>query len=649
MGYIVDSSAVYGHGEKSGLPEGFGSVYGTSCKGEPTDATIFQEYSGGNGEDANVQLSSVAGSILSQFPLGIQYPKISSMKNVVNQFGPLSGELIFAEMPEVPLPDFASYKLKIDSRSVMKAYLYDTPDQTSTSKKGFSYKSYGMIKRLEGETISNSNKWTIHKIEVSGPDETDAILTLGANVNFPQNLYSADIQPDQVLYIRDTEDSDNEGKFRVVEVTGALTLRIHNPSVVLQNIILGTIEILPKEWGDPLTLVSELVDQVFKTYGQRVPILYSANLIQPTPGITTLGELYLEGMSLFKFIELVVDMLGGLWYCGVNADGFYFLEKKKSEPIDKFAVGWDYNDLDIKIDRDWVWNYIEIFAKSEEGSGTVKLYSELNESSEKKWGRRTPPGGGIEVPASFTKEIAILICRNLLELHKEPRVLITIKNAPYKFYEFGDYKIAFPAKPYYEVLDDLDSLGGWSSSDNSKLSVVLSNDTLISGSKCHKMIFTGCDEVTYSKIFNVRKNGLTDIHFYLYSSAIDDFNTNPDGMIQFYIIDSTGTKHEKSFPISIESKWIPCPWNIASLKIKQIVEVGFQFKNVPDSVIYFDELKVRSDTSITHTVPLVEVEYNNPPTKKNCKLTFGGKQTLEKYLSGYLAQIETLRYIARNR
>lgn len=333
MGYIVDESAVYGHGERSGFPEGFGSAYGTSCKGQPTDATIFQEYSGGTGEDSNVQLSSVAGSVLSQFPLGIQYPKLSSMKNTVNQFGPLSGELVFAEMPDVPLPDFASYKLKIDSKSVMKGYLYDTPDQTSTSKKGFSYKSYGMIKRLEGETISNFNKWNIHKIEIGGEDDTDAILYLGANVSYPQNLQIANIQPNQVLYVRDTDDSDNEGKFRVAQVIDSLTVRIHNPSVVSQNIILGTVEILPKEWGDPLTLVSELANQVFKTYGQRVPILYSSNLIQTTYGITTLGELYLEGMSLFKFIELVCDMLGGLWYCGVNADGFYFLEKKKKNRL----------------------------------------------------------------------------------------------------------------------------------------------------------------------------------------------------------------------------------------------------------------------------------------------------------------------------
>ncbi|PJZ28756.1 hypothetical protein CH370_21035 [Leptospira kmetyi] len=646
MGYIVDQSAVYGHGERAGLPEGFGSVYGTSCKGEPTDATVFQEYSGGQGEDSNVQLSSVAGSILSQFPLGIQYPKISSMRNVVNEFGPLSGELIFAEMPEVPLPDFASYKLKIDSKSVMKAYLYDTPDQTSTSKKGFSYKSYGMIKRLEGETISNFYKWNIHKIEVGGENETDAILYLSSNVTFPQNLYSAEIHPDQVLYVRDSEDSDNDGKFRVVEVIDSLTVRIHNPSVAPQNIILGYVEILPKEWGDPLTLVSELVNQVFKSYGQRVPILYSSNLIQLTTGITTLGELYLEGMSLFKFIELVVDMLGGLWYCGVNADGFYFLEKKKETPIDKFAVGWDFNDIEVKIDRDWVWNYVEIFAKSDEGSGTVKLYSELNESSEKKWGRKTQ---SIEVPASFTKEIATIICKNLLELHKEPRVLITIKNAPFRHYEFGDYSIAFPQKSYYEILDDLDTLSGWSSSDPTKLYSELSNDTLVSGSKCHKLIFSNADFVTYKKVFNERKNGLTDFHFYLYATVKDDLTSNPDGMILFYVIDQNGTRHEKSFPIEIESKWIPCPWNIAALKIKKIVEVGFEFKNVPDSVIYFDELKVRSNTSITHTVPLVEVEYNNAPTKKNTKLTFGGKQTLEKYLSGYLAQIETLRYIARNR
>ncbi|XDD52560.1 hypothetical protein AB3N59_20305 (plasmid) [Leptospira sp. WS92.C1] len=650
MGYIVDQSAVFGHGEKSGLPEGFGSVYGTSCKGEPTDATIFQEYSGGPGEDSNVQLSSVSGSVLSQFPLGIQYPKISSMLNVVNTMGPLSGQLVFAQMPEVPLPDFASYKLKIDSKSVMKAYLYDTPDQTSTSKKGFTYKAYGMIKRLEGETISNFNKWNIHSIEVTGPDSTDAILYLGANVDFPQNLYTALIEPDQILYVRDTDDSDNEGKFRVLEVIDALTIRIHNPSVVSQNIILGTIEILPKEWGDPLTLVSELVDQVFKTYGQRVPILYSSNLIQVTPGITTLGELYLEGMSLYKFIELVIDMLGGLWYCGVNADGFYFLEKKQEEPIDKFAVGWKVNDVDIKIDRDWVWNYIEIYSKSETGSGTVKLYSELNETSEKKWGRKTPPGGGIEVPASFTKEIAIKLCKNLLELHKDPRILITIKNAPYKYYKFGDYSVAFPSKDYVEILDEMDELSTWTSSDPVKLSATASKDTLISGSRSHKLVLSNAHGVTYSKVFNVRRNGLKNLLFYIYSTQKDNWISNQEGIVHVYIIDSLGEIHEKSVPIDLESTWIPFPpWDISGLGIKTIVEVGFRFNHPPDCVIYIDELRTRSHTSVTHTVPLVEVEYNNAPTKKNCKLTFGGKQTLEKYLSGYLSQIETLRYLARNR
>lgn len=56
-------------------------------------------------------------------------------------------------------------------------------------------------------------------------------------------------------------------------------------------------------------------------------------------------------------------------------------------------------------------------------------------------------------------------------------------------------------KVNYEIIDDLDSLSTWTSSDSSKLLPELTNETLISGSKCHKLIFSGADSVVYKKNF----------------------------------------------------------------------------------------------------------------------------------------------------
>ncbi|EMK02941.1 hypothetical protein LEP1GSC166_1911 [Leptospira kirschneri] len=647
MGYSTFEGAIYGQGEKAGDPTGFGSCYGSSVKGEPTQSTVFQEYSGGPDEDSQVQFTTSSGALTAKFPLGVKYPIVSSLKYVVDETGSKSGEMKLAEKPDVPLPRFASFKTRIDDFDVFKGYIYDPPSQFEKNKNDLSYKMYGMRKRLEEVTIENDLRWNIQSIEITGTDNTDAIIRISANSVYPQNLASATIGPGMRIRIRETEDSENEGYFEISDLIDSLTLRIHNPSVIAQTVIKGYIEIYPIEWSEQTTLISDLVKQVFKKYGQKIPLFYSENLIQPTVGRQTLGWLDLGGMTLWKFVDLIQHMLGGQWFVGVDGNGYYFLREKRTTPIDKLSTGFDYNDIEFKEDTEWIWNKIKLFVKDENGSGS-KLLCEIEDlPSQHKYGVKEPSGGGIDVPASFTEEIGRMYLQGIIAVRKDPRWIITINNAPFKYYEFGDYVIPTSPGDYVQTLGVIESLTGWVNSDTTKAVVSLENTMAIEGAFSQKFILQNADSVTYRKTVNRKVYSLQKILFWVYCTEAEDWVANPGGSIIFSVGETTFDEHPFPLSIGIKDSWVPFEWDVSNLGIQKIGEIGFTFKNAKNCILYIDDIQFLSHTTIDFVVPLKEVEYNQG-TRRFCKLSFGSKDNrFENYLSGYLTQIETQKIMIR--
>ncbi|MDO6383415.1 hypothetical protein [Leptospira santarosai] len=651
MGYTIFEGAIYGHGEKAGELPGFGSVYGTSCKGEPTQSTIFEEFTGGPDEDSQVQFSSASGSMIARFPLGIKYPLPSELKTIVDENGPKSAELKLTDKPEFPLPDFSTFKTRIDGKDVYKGYFYDTPYQAQKPKDALSYKNYGMRKRLEEVEIENNLKWNIHQIVVSGSGNTDATIYLGANAVFPQNLLTGSIEVGQKIRIRETEDTENEGLFTVIGIPDSLTLRVHNPSVIAQNVIKGFVEIFPKEWGNPLTPISELVAQVFRNYGQKIPITFAENLIENSVGRATLGEFDLGGMTLWKFIDLVQNMLGGRWNAGVDGNGFYFLRQRKAEPIEKLNVGFAFNDVEFKRDISGIWNYIKLYIKDETGSGSKFLTEIMDKTSIAKWGVKMPPGGGIEVPASFTKEVGDMYLQGILANRKDPKFIITINNAPFRYYEFGDYIVPTVPGDYTETLEEMDTLTGFVNSDPTKLTVTTDSLNLTNGAAAQKLVLTNADGVTYRKTVNKKVFSLKKIKFQVMANQQDDWINNPGGFLRFGIGKTSFLENELiPVPIGYRDGWIPFEVDVSNLKIDFIGEIGWKFFNPPNGVsVWIDNVEIISYTSLEFLVPLKEVEYNQIK-KRSCKLIFGSADNrFEKYIAGYVSQIETQKIMMRKK
>ncbi|WP_078124002.1 hypothetical protein [Leptospira alexanderi] len=648
MGYQIFEGAIYGHGEKAGNEIGDGSVYGTSCKGEPTQSTIFEEFTGGPDEDSQVQFSSASGSMIARFPLGIKYPLPSELKTIVDENGPKSAELKLTRRPDFPLPDFGTFKTRIDGKDVYKGYFYETPDQMQKGKNSLSYKNLGMRKRLEEIDIKNNRRWNIHQIEVTGSTNTDAIIHLGANSVFPQNLNTGSIEIGQKIRVNDTEDSENEGLFEVLDILDQLTLRIHNPSVLSQIVVKGWVEIFPKEWGNPLTPISDLVAQVFSEYGQEIPVFYSRNLIQDSIGRATLGEFDLNGMTLWKFCDLVQNMLGGLWNTGVDGNGFYFLKERPSKPIDKLNVGFAFNDVDFKRDVSGIWNYIKLFVKDPNGSGSKFLTEIEDKTSRAKWGTKMPPGGGIDVPASFTKEVGDLYLAGMLAKRKDPKYIITIDNAPFRYYEFGDYIVPTVPGDYTETLEDMDSLEGFANSDPTKLLVFTDSKNLTAGAASHKLVLSNADGVTYRKTVNKKVFSLKKIKFQIMANEQDNWVSDPGGFIRFGLGKTSFLEHDLiAVPIGHRDGWIKFETDVSTMKLDFIGEIGWKFFNPPNCIVWLDHVEIFSHTTLEFLVPLKEVEYNQGK-KRFCKLTFGSTDNrFEKYLAGYTTQIETQKILMR--
>lgn len=590
-----------------------------------------------NGGDDRLDFRTVSGTLLGSIPLGIQNTKFRTLEFDVDEFGSKSIKFELNSLPSFPLERFTVIRIRVDGIDTFGGYVFKYPRQGSSRNQKLEFQGLGFRERLKKVTIRPTIDKHFYRIQ--------SITKAGLNVEIKLNTnVHPTINPGNVFYIKNALNSRNNGKYTVVSILGD-TLIALRPDGIEQEIAQGTVTILPTQWTNPTTPVSDILKQIVLEYLPQVK-----GIIASTGGITTSssvpigGGIDLEGITIEKAFEFIRNMLGGQWNLVVEPDGRITLNPKSSAIIEKIFSSYDGQIFDFDENLDNIVNIVEVNRKkekSEDGTTPMTLGAlKSNPTSVAKYG---PMEGPIDVPAYFTDEVCEALATAEINAKSEPKEEGSAKKGKWKYWKIGTYSIVTEEGYYKEILNEMDSLDGFVFPP--EVAASISTAIFITGAGSLKLSFGNSaheKEVKYS--LDKRVSGLKTIYLYIYGNKLGSYLRFGIGKDSF---------KEYLFPITINQtsnpELIAIP--VANLPIDRIKEFGFIF-DIPQNgtEVYIDEVAIESYTSLHKTQPLKLVKYKYTPYNKFCELTFGvNSSKQENWLAALNAKIESQSMAMKDR
>ncbi|MCW7460148.1 hypothetical protein ND856_18690 [Leptospira bandrabouensis] len=598
-----------------------------------SESTPFQTWEDfideNNGGDDRIDFRTISGTLLGSIPLGIQNTKFRKLDFEVDEYGSKSIRFELNSKPAFPLERFTVIRIRVDGVDTFGGYIFKYPRQGSSSKQKLEFQGLGFRERLKKVTIRpaiDKHFYTIKSITKSG---------LNIEIKLNTNVHPI-INVGDIFYIRKALNSRNNGKYTVSSIEDD-TLIALRPDGLDQEIAQGTVTVLPSQWTNATTPVSDILKQIIIEYLPEVK-----GIIASTGGVTTSssvplgGGIDLEGISIEKAFDFIRNMLGGEWNLVVEPDGRITLNPKSTAIIEKIFSSYDGQIFDFEENLDSIVNIVEVNRKKEKSAdGTTPMTLgalRTNQTSIAKYGPMEEP---IDVPAYFTDEICDSLALAKINAKSEPKEEGSTKKGKWKYWKFGNYSIVTEEGYYKEVLHEMDSLEGFVVP--SGISASISSSIFITGAGSLKLAFgNSANGKDVSCPLDKRVAGLKEIFLYVYGNKIGTY-------IRFGI--GKDTFKENLFKITINQTTNPSliVLPVDNLPIDHIKEMGFIIDNPQDGTeVYIDEVAINSYTSLHKTQPLKLVKYHYNQFNKFCELNFGivtSKQ--ENWLAGLNAKIES--------
>lgn len=581
-----------------------------------------------NGDD-RLDFRTISGTLLGSIPLGIQNTKFRNLEFEVDDFGSKSIRFELNSLPDFPMERFTVIRIRVDGIDTFGGYVFKYPRQGSSYKQKLEYQGLGFRERLKKVSIRPTLDKHFYTIQ--------SITKAGLNVEIKLNTaVHPSINPGAVFYIKTALNSRNNGKYTVISIMGD-TLIALRPDGIGQEIAQGTVTILPSQWTNATTPVSDILKQIVLEYLPQVK-----GIIASTGGITTSssvplgGGIDLEGITIEKAFDFIRNMLGGQWDLVVEPDGRITLNPKTTAIIEKIFSSYDGQIFDFEENLDNIVNIVEVNRKkekAEDGTTPMTLVAlKTNPTSVAKYG---PMESSIDVPAYFTEEIGDSLAEAEINAKSEPKEEGSAKKGKWKFWKFGNYSIVTEEGYYKEILNEMDSLTGFTVPP--EVTASISTAIFITGAGSLKLAFgSSAHEKEVKYALDKRVSGLKSFYLYIYGNKVGTYLRFGIGKDSFKEHLFKLTINQTTNPSLIE---IP----VSHLPIDHIKEFGVIFDNPQDGTeIYIDEVAIKSYTSLHKTQPLKLVKYKYTPFNKYCELTFGvNSSKQENWLAALNAKIES--------
>lgn len=601
-------------------------------KGQPRQYIVYEF---GEEDSGNLIVRTATGSFVGNIAIGVRNTMFVEGTFITTPNGSESFSFKLNDLPPFPILRFSKIQIKLNEEFIFSGYINEAPEQGTTRKKYYEFKGFGTAKRLESQVVDNQLKFDVQSISMSGSTAriySTGTLPLGVDVN-------------QWVIIRNcTEDSNNVSAY--ITAKGSNYIEILNPAGINQAITIGQFIVLPIEWsGYNAILVSDLFDQIIRTYSGDLPINYVPDKIQATTGYTTGGgKVDFDGSTMKKVFDSIKLMLGEAFDIGVDETDSFFLRAKPAQTLGQFHSGFQVQNPDIKIKLNNIINYCKVIrakGKNEKLNTTTIGATSQDLTSQKKYGLFSKD---IEVPAYMSDELCQIIADEKILNCKEPKPSILLKDLAMKYYRHGYYNVVSEQNEYIFDVDDMESLTGWNS-DPSGVTTSLDSNTLISGAFSTRFdLTTSANGNTKIKSVNYKLNFVKKIFLWVYQSVNSQILTLGFG-------ENSHTEHSHIiYPIS-SNAYFNVIIDVENLGLKKIGEISLTFNNlVGNSIVYIDRFQVLDYGSIYYRAYTKKNTYKFLTRKNIVDIEFGDEQprNLEDFMSGVKSQIETSKILNKD-
>ena len=556
----------------------------------------------------------------------------------VNDFrGCAECELSLTSAPYTDLQYGAKIKVRIGNQYFYTGYLFKPQAEFNSKRNLFVYKFFGMRQRYASQKI-NLKKYNITSITKSGDQVT---------YNFTQSVPS-DIFVNQRIGVRRTDNAANNGYFLITNI-GSNSVTVTSFFGVAQASAGGDVIILPASCSNTANL-SEVFKDVAKQAVKDFPELtYNPTKVEFSAGKLTAGFLDIDGLTYDKLFETLEILSGNQYYMGIDEAGEFFFKKIPSGILEVLNTGYDMVDPGVTLNYNNIANLItgeRTAARGSSSNGFVVVGTAQPESdallSQAKYGVYSKR---IQMPAYLSDTAIQAVIDNVLAINKEPRYSAKINNLKFdRLYKIGNYSIC-PLPDYYNtVVNECETLTGWTAGAN--ISLTIDTQILITGNGSLNVGLTTLsngEEIRLTLAEDFSLIGKQTISFWIYSSRYGNFT-----MLEI----SDGVNYY-DYPIDVTtvSQFFLVTIDISEIQLDVIKELAFKFSGVTQSTeLYLDKIDVRRFGATHITVPLKKATYDLDSHNANIDLEFGDEgESLSEYLQGIQATIETQKIASVNR
>jgi hypothetical protein len=550
-----------------------------------------------------IEFYTSSGMLLERFYVDLPNSIFTEYEFVSDRDSNISFKFALSELPRFQILRFMHIVWIVDGNVVFTGYIQSIPLQGDDR---LNFSGHGMVKRLDKCLIVNPYS----NYQIQSMTKNSNLMTVYLNGNIP----NIDLVGLKVVVRECTEDKNNSkaNAFFTIQshggVNGNWFIVYSNPSGLYQVESKGLLDILPPEWSYS-NLRSTVIDYCMRNL-TRNPIKYNPALIDETTGYITAGTVNFHGIEFSKFIKDMKDTLPERYKIGVNNSGYFYLKNESEEILDKYFEQYEFEDVELKEDVEGVVNNITLMRQGDGKKWSIAAIAK-NDTSIGLYGNLAEK---IDIPYAIEDGTAQLVADMYIQNNSKPKNSITLKDQPFKIYEFGYYGIVTKNQDYIFTINELDDLNNWITDGD--CIVTISTSSYISGFASHKLDFTGnvLHLYNYDEPLNVL--GIKGIGFYIQS--------NMQGLrIGFGIGKTNWYDNLFQFEFNQVGFFVPIFFSLDGLD--EIRKIGFALNpsNSRSHSVIIDNIFILQNTNIHYSMPLKKQIWNCKDGIKTVELEFG--------------------------
>lgn len=469
----------------------------------------------------------------------------------------------------------------------------------------------------------------------------DFTLTLNSLPDFPLlpiSLVTINIGNDDFnWYTGQLEYAPEEGTFRKEYVYKGFGLR-----KLLDRVSAETTYTAPQDVG---LIVSDLVQNYVAV---ETPIGYNAAKIETNTGVLIASDNELSQAKLEKVFDTYAKMANARW--GVDGDGEFYFETKSSTVLRNYFVGYEFAEFEPEQNTDDIKNSIFVqrqSGKGSGGSGWAVAYIANDTTSQAKYGVRELK---YQMPGFFSDSDCALVGDKLLAELKDPKTYAKVKDIPVlsvdSYINRGVHRFINQPTRWRAEVQDCDDADDWTINHGTGdiLTITDSTSVLVTGAGAIKASWTTNSGGSFEAAIDV-SGGIKRVQAWLRGSRTGQ-------LLKIGVGDGSFTQNEKEISFDVANNWFLFDWDVSSLNLTSLNEVGFTILDSTASTdVYIDRIMIELVGSKHYSLEMTRTTYQFSPGKQTISTAEFGPppKRMYDYVSSLLAQVEENKFTGEQR